>query len=464
MKMRILPVIILLFCAAHFSFGQVGINTINPTADLEIVAKEILNTGEYNGVIVPRVTVLPVTGDTDFPTDAQRGLLLYLDSDDAEEGIYSFDGTQYVRIVASASGAFFDNGTTDFATTTTTDVQRQGNVSIGSALNSGKLNVDVVSANNSEDPIGIKVENNNTGTGSTDTYAIFSENNSNVGGTGIKYGMRSDVSSSGNSDRVGILNDVKSSSASTIRGVIGIDNLIGATSGASSTNIGIRSQIGTPASDANSIGILSIARGDDGRDNYSGYFQGDKFAIRNEDDSDGYELPTTDGTSGQVLTTNGAGVAAWQPVGGSKALVRGHLSGPDNFGMSDNPDLSGTNYRLIDFTEDFDVDNNFDPATHLFTAPRDGYYKINATYHSLEEDNRGAYGIAIVLDASTIKTYNEYHHSGDLGGGQSKVERSVSDVVYLNQNQTVSIYGKYDDTTNFLLGQSAFTYFTIEEL
>ncbi|KQC33851.1 hypothetical protein AAU57_11300 [Nonlabens sp. YIK11] len=294
--------------------AQVGINTIEPTADLEIVADASPMTGKYNGIIIPKVDALPVTGDATFPTAAQAGLLVYLNpsaTPDGTEGIYMFDGSQYIKLEpASASGAFYDNGTTNFATTTTSNVQRTGKVSVGSSLSTGKFNVDVVSANNSADPIAIKVENNNTGTGSVNTYSAYLENKSTVGGTGIKYGIRSEVSSAGNSDRVGIYNNVISS-GSAARGVIGINNVVGGTSGTTAINIGIRSEIGTPASDANSFGIYSIARGNDLRNNYSGWFQGDKFAIKNEDNSDGYEMPTISGNAGQVLMTNGTDVAAW---------------------------------------------------------------------------------------------------------------------------------------------------------
>ncbi|WP_156340120.1 hypothetical protein [Nonlabens sp. YIK11] len=314
MKLKLLFVLTIILTISFNAMAQVGINTIEPTADLEIVADASPMTGKYNGIIIPKVDALPVTGDATFPTAAQAGLLVYLNpsaTPDGTEGIYMFDGSQYIKLEpASASGAFYDNGTTNFATTTTSNVQRTGKVSVGSSLSTGKFNVDVVSANNSADPIAIKVENNNTGTGSVNTYSAYLENKSTVGGTGIKYGIRSEVSSAGNSDRVGIYNNVISS-GSAARGVIGINNVVGGTSGTTAINIGIRSEIGTPASDANSFGIYSIARGNDLRNNYSGWFQGDKFAIKNEDNSDGYEMPTISGNAGQVLMTNGTDVAAW---------------------------------------------------------------------------------------------------------------------------------------------------------
>lgn len=77
------------------SYSQVGINTDNPTADLEVVASTNLANGIYNGVILPRLSVLPTSGNVDFPTGEQTGLLVYLDSNNEEEGVYVFDGTVY---------------------------------------------------------------------------------------------------------------------------------------------------------------------------------------------------------------------------------------------------------------------------------------------------------------------------------------------------------------------------------
>jgi hypothetical protein len=332
--MKSLLLLPLFICASLFATAQVGIRTAQPKADLDIVSNPSPGIDNYNGIIIPKVTVLPLSGAAEFPKPAQAGLLIYLNSGDATKGIYIFDGTKYIKLEpAAAAGAFYNNGTTDFATTTTANIERSGNISIGSGLNSGKLNVNVVSANSSADPIGIKVENNNTGTGATNNYGVFIENKSTVAAPGVKYGLRADVSSSGDSDRVGIQNNVSSSGGSDTRGVIGIENKVGATSGASSINVGIRSEIGTGLSDANSFGILSIARGSDTKNNYSGYFQGDKFAISNEDNTNAYELPTTTGTAGQVLTVTTTnlvagkttGIVQWQniPQGGSLSVLPG---------------------------------------------------------------------------------------------------------------------------------------------
>ncbi len=395
LSLRLLALLII-SCISIGSHAQVGINTVEPKADLEILANSNPGLNNYNGVIIPKVSSLPTTSDASFPGVNQAGLLLYLNTTDATQGIYLFNGVDYVKLEpASASGAFYNTGTTDFTTTITNNIERQGNVSIGSPLNSAKLNVDVVSNVSAADPIGIKVENNNTGIGATDNYGIFIENNStgttNGDGDGIKYGLRNDVSSSGNSERVGIFNNVRSSSESTTRGVIGIDNAIGATSGASSLNIGIRSVIGTPGSNANSYGIYSIARGNDSRNNYSGYFQGDKFAIRNEDDSDGYELPTMDGNVNEVLTTDGNGIVSWNAVTRTIALAAGGSNDAVIESSTGSSDITLTGSTGIIVTEDISTGTITLSAalrnTSSFPLWTSSEYELNAVANSSQPGN-----------------------------------------------------------------------------
>lgn len=89
----------------QISLSQVGINTDNPTADLEIVS----GTGMHNGVIIPKVTILPLSGTANFPTANQKGLLVYLESGvPATEGVYYFNGSSYVSqgaLTVTAGGA-----------------------------------------------------------------------------------------------------------------------------------------------------------------------------------------------------------------------------------------------------------------------------------------------------------------------------------------------------------------------
>ncbi|BAO56556.1 hypothetical protein [Nonlabens marinus] len=329
------------------ALGQVGIRTIQPTADLEIVSNPTPGADNYNGVIIPKVSALPVTGDATFPKAAQAGLILYLDTTDTTKGIYMFDGTQYVKLEAGAlAGAFFNTGTTTIATTTTANVQRTGNLSLGSSLNSGRLNLEILNSElvSNAPEIGLRIANaNKTTAAGTSTYGILTENTSS---SGVKFGIRNVVTSAGNGNKTGIdsevtpsstnnavtigtqsnINNVPSGASGAI--VYGFSNFMGSLNGGSTsigyntksgfgdivsqTNYGLYSEVGRSTSRGTKYGVYSKALNTGTENAYSGYFVGNKFAIRNQNESTGYDLTVDTGTAGQVLTSNGDQTTSWK--------------------------------------------------------------------------------------------------------------------------------------------------------
>jgi|GEM_PF-2587048 len=299
------------------AFGQVGIRTIKPKADLEIVSSPTPGIDNYNGIIIPKVTTLPLSGTDAFPKPEQAGLVLYLNSTDTNtRGIYMFDGTNYVKLEDGAlAGAFYDTGTTTIANSTSANIQRSGNVSIGSGLNSGRLNVEISDTEplTNIPRIALKLLNSSTSKSEVDTYGADLENASEpIGATKNKVGLRSVVTGSGTANHVGIINRVTDNASATNGGtVIGIDTQIGNVLGDNLDNYGIKSSIGDANSTGNIYGIYSKVLGNTTVNKYSGYFQGANFAIRNADNSTGYNLTVETGTAGQVLTTDGSGIASW---------------------------------------------------------------------------------------------------------------------------------------------------------
>ncbi|MGK4566902.1 hypothetical protein [Flavobacterium sp. 3HN19-14] len=63
----------LLFVASH-AFGQVGINTAFPEAQLDIRATNQANPANNDGILIPKIDVFPATN----PTAAQNGMLVFL--------------------------------------------------------------------------------------------------------------------------------------------------------------------------------------------------------------------------------------------------------------------------------------------------------------------------------------------------------------------------------------------------
>jgi hypothetical protein len=71
-----LPIFILLInlLTTTFSFSQVGIGTTTPNASLEITASNILAPSNTDGILIPRVNILPLTN----PGAAQDSMLIFL--------------------------------------------------------------------------------------------------------------------------------------------------------------------------------------------------------------------------------------------------------------------------------------------------------------------------------------------------------------------------------------------------
>ena len=85
-------------------------------------------------------------------------------------------------------------------------------------------------------------------------------------------------------------------------------------------------------------------------------------------------LPTGNGTSGQVLNTNGSGVLSWQTITGP--TFRATLgSGTPGVSFAQN-----TLTKLPYNTVDFDTDSCYDNTTNYrFTPTKAGYYLTNAS-------------------------------------------------------------------------------------
>lgn len=314
----------IVFLFSCLGFAQVGIGTVAPTADLEIMARTTLAAGEHNGIIIPKVTALPAT-------TAPSGTILYLEGG-ANAGFYFSNGSSFQNVSdilsASGNGSFYNRGTTtDVTVDTSSDAYRIGRTAFGQ----DSSNAAIVSIEN-ETPAGgdkrlLDLENRNSSTAvGTNTSLINGSNTSTPGGQ--KAGALFNISSTGLGSHVGIENTVLINNSSVVENY-GINNIVDSNSTASATTYGIKSEVGNPSSTGIRYGIYSTVINDGSQDSYSGYFRGDSFAIRNEDDSDGYDMPTISGNAGQVLTTDGTGTASWSDANstGFKTNIRAISTG-----------------------------------------------------------------------------------------------------------------------------------------
>ena len=84
----------LLFLVSYSLHSQVGINTTNPNAQLDIRASNQTTPGNNDGLLIPKVDAFPVIN----PTAAQNGMLVFLTT---ENKFYFWDNntTSWVAIV-----------------------------------------------------------------------------------------------------------------------------------------------------------------------------------------------------------------------------------------------------------------------------------------------------------------------------------------------------------------------------
>lgn len=92
-----------------FLFSQIGINTTNPQATLEIKSSDPNNPTITDGLIIPRINSLP----TSIPTNNQNGMLVFLNQNynTYNRGFYFWDSTLYSWIpLTSGKDLWFSNG------------------------------------------------------------------------------------------------------------------------------------------------------------------------------------------------------------------------------------------------------------------------------------------------------------------------------------------------------------------
>ena len=73
-KMKTLISTLLLMLVINICYSQVGINTLNPNASLEVVASNQATPNNTDGILIPRIDAFPAT----IPTVNQDAMLVYL--------------------------------------------------------------------------------------------------------------------------------------------------------------------------------------------------------------------------------------------------------------------------------------------------------------------------------------------------------------------------------------------------
>jgi hypothetical protein len=164
-------------------------------------------------------------------------------------------------------------------------------------------------------------------------------------------------------------------------------------------------------------GVYSDVRNSNG---YAGYFLG-RVSL-GETTGSRYLMPDSDGTTGQVMTTDGSGNVTWQAAGSSGttfSLTKVHLTS--------NQTYSGGGQDVMDFDNVLiDLNSDFDTSTNRFVASQAGYYRITASYNTTATNaTTDRFGLNIWINNAFAK-YNIYTHHGS-----GTIVRQVSHIAQL---------------------------------
>ena len=346
-----------LYSTAYAQEGRVGINTTDPKTTFDVNGKIIgtgkLLTTDMTGLQAPRLTreELTAKGDMLYGAD-QKGALIYVTDitggnanstsqriNISAVGYYYFDGIVWQAVANGASAAatepWYNVATGAGATANTQNIYQMGNVGIGTATPLNAMHVVGGTRTGLDgDAKHIFAYVNNSL-----SFIDFKSNNSTVkGNIGFSY-----------VDNHMFINTFGTNTViNTLAGNVGIGNT------APNAKLDIRKNT-TSTSDPGAgflgIGTTSVAAPSAGAG-----------AVRYSTASGG-QLEYSNGIVWNTLTSTV-----------TKCTVVARKTSPQTAA-----NFSST--PITDWIEDTDTNNNFDPATGVFTAPRAGNYVVSFSYN-----------------------------------------------------------------------------------
>lgn len=287
-------------------YSQVGINTTEPGAQLDIVATDKDNPAKIDGILIPRIKKFPSPN----PGNDQYGMLIFLSEDfnNSPTDFYYWHQQEgkWKSIVSDAKAAnFYKPNTTESPGNIEDDLFRKGNIGIGSEDIVSKLQIAINPDDSQDIKKGLEIDNNNSAE-TRNTYGIEIRNRSKT--DALKYGLKLNVSGEGEGERFGIHNVTNKTNGSS--NVYGIYNKVGRTEGANSHNYGILSEIGTSTGRGNIYAIYGRAEGNSSSRVFTGYFAG-RVGI-GKTQAEEYRFPDTRGEENQILVLEDDGEVNWQ--------------------------------------------------------------------------------------------------------------------------------------------------------
>lgn len=349
-------------------FSQVGINNTNPNASLDITASNVATPSNTDGILIPRVDEFPATNPT---ASQDGMMVFATGVGVPAKGFYYWDNgaTSWVAVSGGSSDAdWFEENTTVAPTSNAADIFTDGNVGIGinnvayplqiespsslrtvSLLNEGvgtsvtgiynRLNESAAATSGSASGIVNNITRSNQ-SGISGVSNSFQNATVNVGFAYL-YGYQNSFGTSTSNTTFGLINRFQG----TTNTAYGVHNIIG---GPMTTFYGVNNNnIAGATLSGDFYGLHNSLTGSDSGDRYGVYTSlaetgsGDKYGeyisipttaggthygvYADVQDSAGYAgyflgrtsmgagtinrylMPLADGTSGQVMTSDGAG-------------------------------------------------------------------------------------------------------------------------------------------------------------
>ena len=296
------------FFLAFSAIAQVGINTIEPKASLDIKSSDNENPSNTDGILIPRISMFPLEN----PTADQNGMMVFLDTniEDFSKGFYFWNAeeTSWLPIQGNSSKAnFYEVEKETSPENIQSPIYREGNIGIGATEIEAKLQIEIIADRDDDIKKGLKIDNQNSEENLITTYGIENTNRSLTNGT--KYGIKNNVNGAGSGIHYGIFNETFQNTGTN--DIYGFFNRVGRTYGAKSDNFGIYSEIGSSTAQGNIYGIYSKAEGDHNARIFAGYFEG-RLGIGSTP-AEEYIFPSERAKEEMVLALSENGIMRWRP-------------------------------------------------------------------------------------------------------------------------------------------------------
>ena len=481
-------IIFVLLLSGTKAIAQVGIGTSIPHAQLDIQASNAATPSNTDGILIPRIATFP----TPNPTVLQQGMLVFLTTPVGinASGFYYWNNatSSWIGLGNTNNWSLLGNSgtssTTNFIGTTDNQdmVIKRNNVRAGFIGNpnilTGNMNT-AFGANSLVNPNAAGIRNTAIGTNvlpvvtsgnlntSVGEQSMFS-NTTGVENTAMGVGaLYSNVDGNYNT-AIGV-QALRYINASNNTG-IGWQSAFSTISGANNTTLGYQSLFSN-VSGSNNISIgyqagynetgsnkLYIENSNADAANALIYGEFDTNIVRingqlqvADPAATGYKFPLARGTNKQIIETDASGNLSWvNPTNNSLSVMRTTLN--TNQAM-----LLNQWFKLNFNTVVFDTGSEFSTTNSRFVATKEGYYQVNAAYHTYTVNSTNYFTIGV------FKNGNPYQESGSthtLG----PVFRSINCIVSLAVGDFIEIQAQNYIAGSTIDSYSGKTYFEISQI